>query len=314
MSGEPTSGEFAFIDWVRRQNVFDGERLPVGIGDDAAVLRPTPGRDLVIAKDVLLEGVHFTFPEATPELAGRKSLAVNLSDLAAMGARPTLAFVGLALPRKRGHAFSEQVHAGIQQLADEFDIVIAGGDTNIWDGPLVVSVTLVGDVEQGQAVRRGGAQAGDWIMVTGPLGGSLPSGRHLTFTPRVELAQQLCKSAPIHSMIDLSDGLSRDVRHLTIPFGLGAELSAVAIPIHDDVASALSPAYRLDHALHDGEDFELLFTVGPEQGRQLLATFSEFPLAHIGTVTATPTILLKLANGISRQLPVSGWEHRYERS
>ena len=312
MPSSPEGQEFGFIDWVQQQNADPGSGIVLGIGDDAAVLSSAGGRQILVAKDVLMEGTHFTFPPATPQLAGRKSLAVNLSDLAAMGGTPTCAFVGLCLPRSRGREFAKQIHSGIQLLADEFQVPIAGGDTNIWDGPLVISITLLGEVEQGKALLRTGSQPGDMLFVTGPLGGSLPSGRHLTFTPRVALAQELSQLVDIHAMIDLSDGLARDLGHLLCPTGPGALLELHTIPIHSDVESTLSAESRLQHALNDGEDFELLFTVSTAEGQRLLQTPpAGTTLHHIGHITAESGIRLVDKYGRHSPLPVGGWEHRF---
>ncbi|CAK9028421.1 Thiamine-monophosphate kinase (TMP kinase) (Thiamine-phosphate kinase), partial [Durusdinium trenchii] len=224
--------EFSFIEKLRRRaNVLPAVHL--GIGDDAAWLASSPHGQLV-AVDMLAEGRHFTFPEATPELVGRKALAVNLSDLAAMGGRPTSAFVSLMLPADRGSAFADRVMTGLLELAAEFQVTVAGGDTNSWAGPLVISVTVCGEPLDSRPILRRGACADDWLMVSGPLGGSFPSGRHLTFEPRVELAAYLVEHVQVHAMIDLSDGLGSDLRHLLDASEVGAILKADSIPIHED--------------------------------------------------------------------------------
>ncbi|MDA1017213.1 MAG: thiamine-phosphate kinase, partial [Planctomycetota bacterium] len=186
---EGRGSEFDFIDWVRQRAAGNPRTVPLGIGDDAAALRLVDSETLV-ATDMLMEGVHFTFPGATPFQAGRKALAVNLSDIAAMAGRPVAAFVAIALPKSRGAAFGREVMDGIQTLADEFHTVIAGGDTNSWSGPLVVSVTVLGSVVGKRYVTRSGAKPGDRLFVTGRLGGSL-SGKHLDFTPRIHEALKL---------------------------------------------------------------------------------------------------------------------------
>jgi thiamine-monophosphate kinase len=307
----PDAGhEFALIDRLRsraRAHTW----LPLGIGDDTAALRLASNRDSLVTVDMLMEGTDFTFPPATAALAGRKSLAVNLSDVAAMAGRPRAAFVAVALPRERGSAFAVEFLDGVIQLADEFDVAIAGGDTNIWDGPLVASVTVLGEATGRGPVTRGGARPGDWIFVTGRLGGSL-AGHHLTFTPRVLEAQKLHQAVELHAMIDLSDGLASDLRHILDASGVGALLVADAIPITDDARASNDNRTPLEHALGDGEDFELLFTVSPEDGQRLLDSPPvACPLTQIGEIRSEPGCELVQSDGQRQPLPALGWEHRF---
>ena len=164
------ANEFAHIDWIRTR-VGGQSSVRLGIGDDAAAVRLPETTDCLVTVDMLMEGVHFMIPPATAQQIGRKTLAVNLSDIAAMAGRPRSAVVAVALNRHRGIDFACELHDGIQQLADEFDVAIAGGDTNVWDGPVVVSLTLLGEPTGDGPVRRSGARAGDWIMTTGRFGG-----------------------------------------------------------------------------------------------------------------------------------------------
>lgn len=306
-----SGNEFEFIDWVKSQAVINSATVETGIGDDAAVLNLAEGKPVLIAKDVLMEGTHFTFPPATPQLAGRKALAVNLSDIAAMGGMPRQALVGLCLPRSRGVQFAREVHQGIQDLADEFGVSVIGGDTNTWDGPLVVSVTVLGDVPAGRPILRRGAMPGDWICISGALGGSYDSQRHLTFTPRVRLAEQLRELVPLHAMIDVSDGLGSDLRHILNQSGVGAVLDATAIPIHPDVPQNEPFESRLEHALSDGEDFELLFTI-PGSARAVLTSAKlDVPVHCIGEVTADSGLRIKSPNGQVQLLESCGYQHRF---
>ncbi|MCA9056559.1 MAG: thiamine-monophosphate kinase, partial [Planctomycetaceae bacterium] len=200
----------------------------------------------------------------------------------------------------------------LQALADQFGVAIAGGDTNVWDGPLVISVTLTGSPSCGGPVLRSGARPGDWLFVTGPLGGSL-GGRHLRVAPRVREARSLHEAVELHAMIDLSDGLSRDVRHITVGQGVGCRLSGRAVPVHADVDPSLSPRERLAHALHDGEDFELLFAVSPEDGQRLLERpVLDFAAVHVGECTTDPAeCRLQDLDGAWIELTPDGFEHRY---
>ena len=304
--------EFELIDRIRRQ-AGASPAVPVGIGDDAALLSVGAGHaPLLVTTDVLMEGVHFDLSQTTPEAAGRKALAVNLSDVAAMAGRPTAAFLGLVLPRAGGEAFAESVMQGVYALAAQFDVAVAGGDTNVWDGPAVISVTLVGEPTGRGAVLRSGAEPGDWLMVTGRLGGSLTSGRHLSFTPRVHEAQKLLAGVDVHAMIDLSDGLASDLRHILDESGVGASVSGAAIPIHDDVDADLPAGERRRRALSDGEDFELLFAVPADHGRRLLAEPPfETPITRVGKITDGPDCWLVDEVGNRTRLAPSGWEHRF---
>lgn len=299
--------EFQLIDWIRAQVPRD-PRVPVGIGDDAAVVSASgPG---LVAVDMLMEGVHFTIPPVSPRDVGRKALAVNLSDIAAMAGIPRWAVVAVALPRGRGFEFARELHAGALDLAREFDLSLAGGDTNSWDGPLVIAVTVFGEATARGAVLRSGAQPGDWILVTGALGGSLNCG-HFSFIPRVREALALHEAADLHAMIDISDGLAADLYHILDESGVGARLRADAIPIAGEAHRAAGGRTPLDHALGDGEDFELLFTVSPDAGARLLARPPiEAPLAHIGEIVEGAGCELILPDGARQPLERSGWEHQ----
>src|SRR5688572_23043231 len=245
--------EWTWINDIRRQAGLD-LRVPIGIGDDTALLK-TSG-NVLVTTDMLMDGVDFIVGQTPPELIGRKCLAVNLSDIAAMAGRPAGAVVSLALPKKGGRQLAEQMYAGLLPLAKEFSCPVIGGDTNSWDGPLVVSITVLGEPTSRGPVTRTGAKPGDWLFVTGQLGGSLASQRHCTFTPRIAEAQRLHSLVDLHAMLDLSDGLASDLFHIAEASNVGIELNSAAIPIHPDVEPALSPAERLQHALSDGEDFE----------------------------------------------------------
>lgn len=263
------AGEFAYIDWLRRRTPAAASVL-VGPGDDTAVLRP-PGRPLLVTTDMLLEGSCFRLAEAGPRRVGRKAIAVNLSDIAAMAGVPTGAVVSVGLPRLGGRDLAEELYLGMREVADAFGVPLVGGDTNSWDGPLSISVTVLGEATERGPVLRSGARVGDWVMVTGPLGGSI-LGHHLDFTPRVREALALHQAVDLHAMIDLSDGLARDLHHICEESHCGAVLLAEAIPITDAARELAARDGRspIDHALSDGEDFELVFTVPPVDGERLI--------------------------------------------
>jgi len=274
--------EFAFINWLRRRTPRD-VRVLLGPGDDTAVLSLTPHVPCLVTTDMLLEGSCFILAEAGARRVGRKAMAVNLSDLAAMAGKPVAAVVSIGLPREGGKVIAEELYLGLRDIADAFDTAIVGGDTNSWDGPLVISVTLLGEATGRGPVSRSGAKPGDWLFVTGALGGSL-LGKHLDFNPRVREALQLHQIVELHAMIDISDGLAADLHHLCEESRCGAVLRGESIPIAADAMKMDDGRGPLDHALGDGEDFELLFAVSPVDGKQLVETqpIAGVTLAHIG--------------------------------
>ena len=301
------SGEFGLIAWIRGRSKAGG-RVALGIGDDCASLSFTPGADVLVTTDMLMDGRHFRLGESSASDVGYKALAVNLSDIAAMAGVPVAAFVAVALPRRAAVEVAKGLYAGMAPLAERFGVTLAGGDTNAWDGPLVVTVTLIGEATPRGAVRRSGAKPGDAILVTGPLGGSL-LGRHLRPSPRIAEALALAQAATLHAMIDISDGLAADLGHILEESGsLGATLDAPSIPIHDDGrAMAGEP---LDHALHDGEDFELCLTLDPNEANRLLANPPPgVALYRVGTIEVETGLRLRRADGSIVGLAVEGFDH-----
>jgi len=311
------SGEFAFIDWLR-QRTPPAERVWLGPGDDTAVLRWPSGADCLVTTDMLLEGSCFRLVETHPgapgagtaRQVGRKAMAVNLSDIAAMAGVPVAAVVSVGLPRRGGRALAEELYLGLREMADAFDTAIVGGDTNSWDGPLVVNVTLLGEATPRGAVHRKGARPGDWLLVTGPLGGSL-LGKHLDFTPRVREALALHAAVALHAMIDISDGLAADIAHLYTESGCGAVLRADAIPVADAARAMNDGRSPLEHALADGEDFELVFAVSPADAESLLRTPPIPGLSVIGECVAETGLWLE-EDGQRRPLPPMGYVHALE--
>lgn len=295
-------GEFDFIEWVRSQRPANrDERILVGPGDDLAVLKWAGEDLLIVGVDQVLDGVHFQSDIHPPELIGRKVMNRNLSDCAAMACLPVAAVVSAALPAGCSLDYAKALHRGLRDAAAPFGCEIVGGDTGSWPGKLALSVTILGRSAGIEPVTRRGAQPGDHLFVTGPLGGSL-LGRHMIFTPRVTLARELARKYPISSMIDLSDGLSRDLTHLCRQSSVGAIVDAERVPIHDDarVMSRSDGKPPLEHALHDGEDHELLFTSPIE-------TIDE--ATRIGAIVDGVKIQLRRADQFEELHP-HGWEHR----
>lgn len=305
--------EVPFVEWLR-DRVGDDPRLEVPIGDDAAVLRPPAGRRTVVSVDMLTEGVDFLLEPSVPVRdVGRKALAVNLSDLAAMAARPEAAVVAVALPRRGAAAIARELFAGIGPLAAEHGVVLAGGDTNTWDGPLVISVTVIGSVLPGAAWTRSGARPGDAIVVTGPCGGSI-LGRHLDVRPRCREALAIASRFAVHAAIDVSDGLSLDLDRLLRASGVRGIVDAARIPIHADAGrrsladgDGVTP---LEHALGDGEDFELLLAMPLADAVALVAAPpGDLRPAVIGEISAGSGLVLRAADGSERPLAPRGWTH-----
>lgn len=296
-------GEFDFIDWIRRRTPSAG-RVLVGPGDDCAVLAPTRS-PLLVTTDMLMDGTDFILSEVGPRRVGRKAMAVNLSDIAAMAGEPFGAVVAVALPKNVPN-LAEELYLGLREMADSFGVPVVGGDTNAWDGPLVISVTALG--ESDRPIRRNGAKPGDWLFVTGPLGGSI-LGHHLDFTPRIREALQLLSFVEMHAMVDISDGLSADLHHILTESGCGAVLDANAIPIADAAwtLAATSEKSPLEHALGDGEDFELAFAVSPEDGSKLLKE-SPVPVWKIGECEAEGYWIVE--GGKRRPIQPTGWVHK----
>ena len=306
--------EEQFIAWLR-------ERLPphpllrLGPGDDAAVLRMGGVDQCVITVDMLTEGVDFLVAQVDARQVGRKALAVNLSDLAAMAALPMAAVVAVALPKSGGREVAVGLYEGILPLAEKYDVAIAGGDTNSWDGPLVISATLLGRVTARGPLLRSGAAAGDRIIVTGSFGGSILQ-RQFDFEPRVKEALLLNDRYGLHAGIDVSDGLALDLWRLARESGMGAIVDVDRLPIHDD-ARRLSrrpgdDRSPLEHALGDGEDFELLLAAPPDEAQRMLR---EQPLGvgltDIGEFTVRPGLWRRDARGALSPLAPSGWEHKF---
>jgi thiamine-monophosphate kinase len=281
----------------------------LGIGHDVAAVRVGADRVAVLAKDVLVDGTHFHLEACGARAAARKALAVNLSDLAAAACEPVAFLVGAVLPRPARRALFDDLMAGFAEAAREFDCACIGGDTNAADGPLVLSVTVLGTPGPLGVLSRAGARVGDVLSVTGALGGSL-GGRHLSFRPRLAEARALARARVPHAMMDLSDGLSRDLPRLCRASGVGALVDAAAVPIHADVGAAGDGSARLQHALHDGEDFELLLAhapLAPREGAALAAAGVD--LVPIGTVRpAADGVCLRRGQDVIALEP-RGWDH-----
>ncbi len=263
---------------------------PEGPGDDCAVVARNQEWDTLLKTDVVVENVHFT-PDTEPRLIGRKALGRAVSDIAAMGGLPEQALITILTHKTRPVELLEGIYRGIDEMASLFNISVCGGETSSipYDG-LIINVALTGRVEHGQAVLRSGGAAGDIIFVSGRLGGSFPSGHHLDFIPRVREARELLRlGLRPTSMMDLSDGLGADLPRLAQASACGFELNESTIPCN--------PGCSVEQAINDGEDYELLLTLSPEDAGCIhhLQSFSLYP---IGMLTEAP-----------QQTCYGGWQH-----
>ena len=319
-------GEFELI---RRhfQRARGGPSVALGIGDDCALLVPSPGHQLAVSSDMLVEGRHF-FADVDPQALGHKALAVNLSDLAAMGARPLGFTLALALPRA-DDAWLKAFSDGLLALADAHACPLVGGDTT--RGPLNLCITVFGEVSPGQALRRGAARPGDdlylsgrtgearlaleWLLGTGwalaAVGPALPDALRARLerpTPRLRLGMALAGLA--HAAIDLSDGLAGDLGHLLAASGVGAQIELAALPVAPALRS-LSEAQRLECLLNGGDDYELLFTA-PVTARGAIETAAAgcgTPVQRIGRIDDGRGLRLLGPDGQARPLPARGFDH-----
>jgi thiamine-monophosphate kinase len=306
--------EFELIAQLTR-SLPGNDTVVAGAGDDCAVLDlGSPGRHLLLKTDAVVEGIHFT-PLAAPEKIGHKALARCLSDIAAMAGRPLAALITLALPKIFNPDHVKKIYDGINALAQRHGVAIVGGETTTNPERLLLSISLLGDVAKDKCVMRSGAQDGDAIFVTGELGGSL-SGKHLDFEPRLAEAAWLVDHFPIHSMIDISDGLVNDLAHILNASHAGAELLSKAIPISKAARAHAktdpSGKTALAAAFGDGEDFELLFSVASRDAVALLDAWKkQFPqvrLSCVGKITSAPGLRLRDTTGI-HDLKPHGYIH-----
>lgn len=311
----PSPVEHSFLAYLRGR-CRSLPTVPVGIGDDAAVLDPVQGQQ-VVCTDQIIDGVDFLSTElqaATSKHSladvGYKSMAVNLSDIAAMGATPNAALVTLALPHHHATRIAGEVYEGILEAAAEFRVAIAGGDLSTHDGPLSISVTLLGSVPADGAWLRSGAREGDAIVLSGSVGGSI-LGRHLRPRPRVDMALGIREMATVHAAIDISDGLSLDLDRLCAASKVGAELDVDAIPIHPDAIRLAETTGRtpFEHAWSDGEDFELILTMDQEVADTLIASDLGASLTQIGNIVGR-TGLWKRQKAKLQRLSPQGYVHR----
>jgi len=339
-------GEFGAIDHIKSMCGSPGRGV-VGIGDDAAIFKVSPGMAALVTTDMLVEGVHFDLTYTGFEVLGYKSAAVNLSDIAAMGGRPRFYLVSAALrPRMRLEEL-EGFYRGLESACRPFGVRLIGGDTTSSfgsscgspygssaggsTGPLVISVTIIGEAYPGRAVKRTGAKVGDDIYVTGSLGDSACglailkargteglnkdetrlAARHLRPSPRIRAGRLLGEARLASAMIDISDGLSSDLGHILEQSGVGAVVYKDRLPISGDLMQTAGIKKAVQFALHGGEDYELLFTARPSCRKKIAALQEKAGVSFtsIGNITAEDGALLVDEKGQGRALRPSGYEH-----
>lgn len=316
-------GEFGLIDRIAR-GVAASPSVPLGIGDDAAALFPTPGTVTLITTDMLLEGVHFDLAFCDPQSLGRKSLSVNLSDLAAMGAHPRHFLLGIALPSGVPLAFMDGFTAGILEQAGRFGVTLVGGDTCASKGGIAISITALGEQRAELVVKRSGAGVGDLVYVTGTVGdaaaglrelrGGTREGflvaRQLDPEPRVAAGVALAEAGLASAMIDVSDGVLADLGHICEQSGVGARLEIARLPLSAEYrASCTEDPFTL--ALSGGEDYELLFCVPPGEEVEVEALCARLGVrvTNIGEITAGSAVESVTPDGDLYTPAARGFDH-----
>ena len=313
--------ELELIERIARASSAGASKLiATGIGDDCAVLRVPEGNELLVTTDFSLEEVHFRREWHSADCVGHRCLARGLSDIAAMGGEPVAAFLSLALPAELPQRWVDQFLKGMLRLAERFGVSLAGGDIAQSPNGILADINVVGMVPAGQAILRSGARPGDSIFVTGELGAAVavleqmldnPERKfrpaafpaHFYPEPQLAVARRLRQKKLASAMIDISDGLSTDLRHICESSGVGATLVEQAIPI----ARMGRHEVELRHALHGGDEYQLVFTVPP--GKRLPLEIAGIPLTRIGYINEEEGIFIDHENGYRTELEAHGWQH-----
>ncbi len=301
--------EFSIIDTYFNRQI--NLSVDLGVGDDSALLTPPPNQQLVICADTLVAGRHFPL-DTNPHAIGWKSVAVNLSDIAAMGAKPQSILLALSLPQI-DHDWLKGFSQGLYDCCDQFGVSLIGGDTT--QSPhLTISVTALGWIETGQAVTRSGAQVGDYVCVSGQVGDAAYALQHLGHplqkrldypTPRCQLGQKLKGLAS--SMIDISDGLAQDLGHILKASHVGATLDLDQLPI-DAALKKLQQEKQWQYALAGGDDYELCFTISPQNYEKLLQQQLDVDITKIGKIVQQQDLTF-MQNGVDHSLQFHGYQH-----
>ncbi|MGH9430255.1 MAG: thiamine-phosphate kinase [Terriglobia bacterium] len=322
--------ERQFVRWLQSHAPQVGSGLRLGIGDDAALVRPSLGYEVILTTDLSVEGVHFTRKLHPAGAVGHRALARALSDIAAMGGKPKFALVSMALSRQRAGQWARDFYQGLFRLARRFGVSVIGGDTTVHAGPIMVDVMAAGEVPRGRAMLRSGARIGDMIFVSGRLGCSalglrmlragatqgLEKSRaaairaHLFPEPQCRLGEFLSRNRIATSAMDLSDGLSIDLARLCEASGVGARIHADLLPLPAASTRLGLTAPALERlALHGGEDYRLLFTVSPKRARSLPRKLAGSQAFRVGEITKGRGLLLVRDDGREERLACGGYDH-----
>lgn len=291
--------EFELVEKIK-QKIPNLKNTILGIGDDCAVLSYTEDKYILITTDMLVENVHFDMKKVSAFKIGRKALAVSLSDIAAMAGIPKYCIVSLCMPQNTPASTLEDFYSGLLKLAKEFGVELIGGDTNR-SQEFICDVCVIGEVEKKFLVKRSGARIKDGIFVTGSLGGSI-KGKQYEFIPRVREAKALVENFQINSMIDISDGLSSDLRHITDASKVGAVIYSDFIPMSQNARSK-------QEALSGGEDFELLFTAPGHVTEGAVSRKLGIHVKRIGEITAKREGVKITTKGNKAELKSTGYKH-----
>ena len=326
-----STDEFEYIQWIRSELPPASPNLEVGPGDDCAIMRVEKDRQ-ALKIDTVIEGKHFVLhekgvrrpatlgPAATPEEVGRKSITRCLSDMAAMGATPSVALISVTLHTGAPVKLREDLFLGIAKTCATYGVTLAGGDTQSWDGPLNVTVAMTGMMNGIRPALRAGAAPGDVIAITGSLGGSI-LGKHLRFEPRIAEGRFLADRG-VSALIDISDGLSGDLTRICeesgLRFKIGADIAAESVPVSKSARrlaklEGQGAERALHHALHDGEDYELLFIVKPNRWKRIVEEWPfEVPIRALGVMRplekGQPLVRI-LRKGEPEALKILSWVH-----
>ena len=330
-SGLAQLGEFGLIKKIREQVKKFQSGAVVGIGDDAAGVKVKPGKVVLFTTDTLVENVHFKWDYTSGYQVGWKALAVNLSDIAAMGGVPTYCLVTLGMPKEADLSLIDSIYQGLRALASLYNIGIIGGD--IVSSPIFfITVALLGEENKEEVLLRSEAKEGDFIYLTGDLGTSAAGlfclkekelnvpiplreklqRRHLLPFPRVNEGRRIAETKIASSMIDVSDGLTLDLSHILEESGVGAKLWEEKIPISKEVKKLAKEFNRsfLDWGLYGGEDYELLFTCPSKISLEDIKNSLRFPVTKIGKIVkGSPEIVLISSAGKQKKLKPKGWDH-----
>ncbi len=326
-------GEFGLIDKIKNETLIDSRKVIRGIGDDAAVFSIGKGRVALLTTDILIENVHFIRNKISPHDLGYKSMAVNLSDIAAMGAKPEHAFISIGIPEDIDTDYIDMFYQGVKELAKKYSVNILGGDTSLSTSGLIINIALTGSAVKKNILYRNTARPGDIIYITGNLGDS-KAGLYFVINNITNLDHQALKlinvhNKPypyvhegiflagcrgVHSAMDISDGLGSDLGHIASESNAGFILYEEKLPVSDELINFCSKFSKdiSDYALNGGEDYVLAFTADPKNALNIEKSYyKKFnkKLFRIGEITDAPEIILQLKDGKRKAVTGTGWDH-----